>query len=98
MNENLEDIHVEEKTDNGSEVNINIDKEKKSVDIKIDAKNENDEKEEVNVTFSGVTIKKKDGKEVNVKFLPWVILGVGFVLSIIGLILFTIYNIFKLFA
>ena len=57
-----------------------------------------DENEKVNVTFSGVNIKGKDGKEVNVKFLPWVIFGVCFVLTIIGLILFTIYNIFKLFV
>ena len=44
------------------------------------------------------SIKGEDGKEVNVKFLPWVIFGVSIVLIIIGLVLFTIYNIFKLFT
>ena len=98
MSENSDNIHIHKTTESGSEVNIDIDKKKKSVDINIDAKNEDNENEKVNVTFSGVNIKGKDGKEVNVRFLPWVIFGVCFVLTIIGLVLFTIYNIFKLFA
>ena len=98
MSKSSDNIHIHKTTEGGSEVNIDIDKKKKSVDINIDAKNEDNESEKVNVTFSGVNIKGKDGKEVNVKFLPWVIFGVCFILAIIGLGLFTIYNIFKLFV
>ena len=98
MNKDSDNIHIHKTTEGGSEVNIDIDKKKKSVDINIDAKDEDHENEKVNVTFSGVNIKGKDGKEVNVRFLPWVIFGVCFAMTIIGLVLFTIYNIFKLFA
>ena len=98
MNRESDNIHIQETTERGSEVNIDIDKKNKSVDINIDAQNESNEKERVNVTFSGVNIKREDGKEVNVKFLPWIIFGVSIVFIIIGLVLFTIYNIFKLFA
>ena len=85
MSKNSDNIHIHKTTKGGSEVNI-------------DAKNEDNENEKVNVTFSGINIKGKDGKEVNVRFLPWVIFGVCFILAIIGLVLFTIYNIFKLFV
>lgn len=60
MNGESDNIHIQETTERGSEVNI-------------DAKNESNEKERVNVTFSGVNIKREDGKEVNAKFLPWVL-------------------------
>ena len=98
MNETSANIHIHKTGDDGTQVDIDVDKKNKEVEINIDKAKGNKGKEKVNISFSGVHIKSEDGEEVNVKFLPWIILGVCFALTIIGLVLFTIYSIFKLYA
>ena len=95
MNETSSNIHIHKTSDDGKEVDIGVDKKNKEVEINIDS---NKGHEKVNVNFSGVHIKGEDGEEVKVQFLPWIIFGVGIALAVISLVLYTIYNIFKLFV
>ena len=98
INKDSDNIHIHKTREDGSEVNIDVDKKNKAVEINIDNSNKEKGKEKVNVTFSGVHVKSENGEEVKVNFLPWIVFGVCFATAIIGLVLFTIYNIFKLFV
>ena len=87
MSQKSENINMDEEVENGSQIDIDVNKKNKSVKINIDSKDEIKGKEEVNVTFSGVHVKSKDGEEVRVNFLPWIIFGVCFVFGIISLVM-----------
>ena len=95
MNETSDNIHIHKTSDDGKEIDIDVDKKNKEVEVNIDS---NKGHKKVNVSFSGVHVKSEDGEEVKVQFLPWIIFGVCVAITIISLVLYTIYNIFKLFT
>ena len=63
MNETSDNIHIHKTRDDGTQVNIDVDKKNKEVEINIDKVKGNKGKEKVNVSFSGVHVKGENGEE-----------------------------------
>ena len=82
-------IHIEKTGSDGEDVKIDVDKNKKTVDVNVD---EDGKKTNVKIGLSGVKVEKNGESEVNIKFWP-IFLFAGLVIS--G-VLFAIYKIVEL--
>ena len=82
-------IHIEKTGSDGEDVKIDVDKNKKTVDVNV---NDDGKKTNVKVGLSGVQVEEDGESKVNIKFWP-IFLFVGLIIT--G-VLFTIYKIVEL--
>ena len=82
-------IHIEKTGSDGEDVKIDVDKNKKTVDVNV---SDDGKKTNVKVGLSGVQVEEDGESKVNIKFWP-IFLFVGLIIT--G-VLFTIYKIVEL--
>tara|TARA_B110000438_G_C15432191_1_gene486672 strand:- start:273 stop:611 length:339 start_codon:yes stop_codon:yes gene_type:complete len=82
-------IHIEKTGDDGEDVKVDVDRNKKTVDVNVD---EDGKKTNVKIGLSGLKV-IKDGKQtVNIQFWPIFL----FIILIFSAVLFAVYKIVEL--
>ena len=81
--------HIHKTGDDGEEVDIDIDKKSKKIEVNIDKEGK---KQKVNIGLGGIKVESEDGKNVNIKFLPIILVVLAFVLGV----LFFFYKVIEL--
>ena len=82
-------IHIEKTGDDGEDVKIDVDKNKKTVDVNV---SEDGKKTNVKIGLSGIKVVENGKQKVNIQFWPIFL----FITVIISAVLFTLYKIVEL--
>ena len=82
-------LHIEKTGDDGEDVKIDVDKNKKTVDVNV---SEDGKKTNVKIGLSGVKVMENGKQKVNIQFWPIFL----FITVIISAVLFTLYKIVEL--
>ncbi|MAW74972.1 MAG: hypothetical protein CMG09_03495 [Candidatus Marinimicrobia bacterium] len=82
-------IHIEKTGDDGEDVKIDVDKNKKTVDVNV---NEDGKKTNVKIGLSGIKVVENGKQKVNIQFWPIFL----FITVVISAVLFTLYKIVEL--
>ena len=83
------EVHLHKTGDDGEEVDIDINKTNKKIEVNIDKEGN---KKKVNIGLSGIKVESEDGKNVNIKFLPIILVLAVFIFGV----LFFFYKIIEL--
>ena len=83
------EVHLHKTNDDGEEVDIDINKTNKKIEVNID---KDGKKQKVNIGLGGIKVEGGNGKNVNIKFLPIILVFAVFVFGI----LFFFYKIIEL--
>tara|TARA_B100000029_G_C17443403_1_gene912309 strand:- start:768 stop:1109 length:342 start_codon:yes stop_codon:yes gene_type:complete len=82
-------VHIHKTTDDGEEVDIDINKNNKTVEVNVD---KNGKKNKVKIGLSGIKVEDDDGEKVNIQFIPIFL----FALAVLGGFLFFVYKVLEL--
>jgi len=86
---NSDNVHIHKTSDDGEDVNIDINKDKKSMEVNVDKEGK---KTKVNIGLSGIKVDKEGKEKVNIQFLPIFL----FAAAVICGFLFFLYKVIEL--